>query len=419
MNAIKGLAGTRHGEAAGLRWQNYFPEVKPLGKLVIARSYNKDGTKTKVARLVPVHVALAQLLDDWRRSGWPSVYARSPGPEDLIVPRSVDDPIGGDDGTDDDDDDEMWQADEANKLFLADLEALGMRRRRGHDLRRTFITLAQEDGARRDVLQVITHAPNPADVMSLYTSYPWSTLCAEVAKLQIALPEPRQARAVPSRPGPDPERAAQATPPQSALLSLLSTAPAKRHTQQRPTEPHDAAAPARAEAPGAAGYLRRSRCSCRGDCSATCSATPSAENPMFSSRCPGLNRGPTVYETVALPLSYSGKVGANSYPRQANHARVQPNSLRGGHRGQTGPPPLAVGAAGLRVAPTISAGGGFPTYLWCSQPPVKAVKKSSSRRCGLRLNGGEVLVGAEPDDAPVLLCALLTMVASPAVRREL
>ena len=27
---------------------------------------------------------------------------------------------------------------------------------------------------------------------------------------------------------------------------------------------------------------------------------------IFSSRCPGLNRGPTVYETVALPLSYIG-----------------------------------------------------------------------------------------------------------------
>jgi hypothetical protein len=38
-------------------------------------------------------------------------------------------------------------------------------------------------------------------------------------------------------------------------------------------------------------------------------------NPAFSagldrkpwSRCSGLNRGPTVYETVALPLSYTGE----------------------------------------------------------------------------------------------------------------
>jgi hypothetical protein len=57
----------------------------------------------------------------------------------------------------------------------------------------TFITLAQEDGARRDVLKVITHAPDAADVMSLYTTYPWPTLCAELAKLDITLPGPRVA----------------------------------------------------------------------------------------------------------------------------------------------------------------------------------------------------------------------------------
>src|SRR5262249_12471713 len=40
----------------------------------------------------------------------------------------------------------------------------------------------------------------------------------------------------------------------------------------------------------------------------------------MSSRWPGLNWRPTVYETVALPLSYSGKVGANWYPRQVKRA---------------------------------------------------------------------------------------------------
>jgi hypothetical protein len=69
------------------------------------------------------------------------------------------------------------------------------------DLRRTFITLAQEDGGHRDVLKVITHAPDAADVMSLYTTYPWPTLCAEVAKLQIGLPEPSAPRVVANRPG--------------------------------------------------------------------------------------------------------------------------------------------------------------------------------------------------------------------------
>src|SRR5262249_34738121 len=34
----------------------------------------------------------------------------------------------------------------------------------------------------------------------------------------------------------------------------------------------------------------------------------SRENRVIWSRCPDLNRGPTVYETVALPLSYIGEV---------------------------------------------------------------------------------------------------------------
>jgi hypothetical protein len=56
----------------------------------------------------------------------------------------------------------------------------------GHDLRRTFITLAQVDGSRRDLLQTVTHGPR-GDIISVYTTFPWPALCTEVAKLQITL----------------------------------------------------------------------------------------------------------------------------------------------------------------------------------------------------------------------------------------
>src|SRR5262249_11868003 len=158
-----------------------------------------------------IHPVLAQLLNEWERSGWATVYGRPPTSHDYIVPRSV-----GDEPPGEDDDGDLWPADQAFKLFTADLEALGMRLRRGHDLRRTFITRAQEAGARRDVLKVITHAPDAADVMSLYTTYPWPTLCAEVAKLQIALPEPRAPRVVANRAVPDAGRTADAASPQIA-----------------------------------------------------------------------------------------------------------------------------------------------------------------------------------------------------------
>jgi len=65
---------------------------------------------------------------------------------------------------------------------------LGLRRRRGHDLRRTFITLAQVDGARRDLLESVTHGPR-GDIVSVYTSFPWPALCEEVGKLKITLRE--------------------------------------------------------------------------------------------------------------------------------------------------------------------------------------------------------------------------------------
>jgi hypothetical protein len=70
--------------------------------------------------------------------------------------------------------------------FRPGQETLGLRKRRGHDLRRTFITLAQVDGARRDLLETVTHGPR-GDIVSIYTTFPWPALCDEVAKLKIGL----------------------------------------------------------------------------------------------------------------------------------------------------------------------------------------------------------------------------------------
>jgi hypothetical protein len=182
-----------------------------------------------------------------------------------------------------------------------------MRVRRGHDLRRTFITLAQEDGARRDVLQVITHAPDAADVMSLYTTYPWSTLCAEVAKLQIALPEQPEAHRVASSEATSPK-----SPTQPLGRTLAGTVPANASEapmlagEMRPMEPRSGA-PVHAETNGAPRSFGEADVATRLLRFLQVFLHVETENLVISSRCPGLNRGPTVYETVALPLSYSGK----------------------------------------------------------------------------------------------------------------
>jgi hypothetical protein len=76
----------------------------------------------------------------------------------------------------------MRPSPDAQRSFLDDLKVLGLRPRRGHDLRRTFITLAQVDGARRDILEAISHGPR-GDIVSVYTTFPWPAMCEEIRKL--------------------------------------------------------------------------------------------------------------------------------------------------------------------------------------------------------------------------------------------
>jgi len=71
------------------------------------------------------------------------------------------------------------------KRFLADIDVLGLRAHRGHDLHRTFITLAHADGdARADLLEMITHAPR-GDITNIYKLMPRAHFCAVVAKSRI------------------------------------------------------------------------------------------------------------------------------------------------------------------------------------------------------------------------------------------
>ena len=165
--ALKALAGLRHGEAAGLYWRQYDTKREPLGGLSLEK------TKTGVPREVPVHPTLARILAEWKLAGWERTFGRMPTSQDFLVPtRNM----------------TMRTAQESPKQLQEDLLLLKLRPRRGHDLRRTFITLAQVDGARRDLLETISHGPR-GDIISVYTTFPWPALCAEVAKLKIALRE--------------------------------------------------------------------------------------------------------------------------------------------------------------------------------------------------------------------------------------
>jgi integrase len=182
LTAMLFLAGLRWGEAVSAPWSAWDPKWAegPLGRLLIARSYQWQtntikATKTEVPRWVPVHPTLAKMLAEWKLHGWQELMGRAPKPDDLIIP-----PV-------------PWRKQKSNvcrppqnglKAFHADCELLDIRKRRNHDTRRTFISLARAAGARLDMLRWITHGPS-GDIMDTYTTVPWTTLCEQVVPIRI------------------------------------------------------------------------------------------------------------------------------------------------------------------------------------------------------------------------------------------
>lgn len=177
--ALEGVAGLRTGEVSGLLWRNALvpvPEHRDsLDMLHVAFGYDRPFPKGAVARPVPVHPALASLLAEWRLTGWRRFMGRDPRPDDLVVPLPPD--AVSRKG--------RWRPRQfVRKWFVRDLETLGLRHRRGHDLRRSFISLARSDGAEKGILDRVTHKP-PREVIEGYTSYEWPVVCREVLKLQV------------------------------------------------------------------------------------------------------------------------------------------------------------------------------------------------------------------------------------------
>lgn len=171
------LGCCRINEATPRRWRDLQPG-QPLDQLRISSSYSLKrrsvkSVKTEWPREMPVHPTLAKMLARWRLSGWQAMHGRSPKEDDLIVPGEG----GG-----------ILNSNWTLKRFHQDLELLGLRARRQHDARRTFISIARGNGARKDILRWATHGPE-GDVVDLYTSPPWNSLCEQVLTLNISLRE--------------------------------------------------------------------------------------------------------------------------------------------------------------------------------------------------------------------------------------
>lgn len=176
--ALAGLGCLRHGEAAGLRWE-HIEAAEPLGRINVQTSYDTGDTKTGEEREMPIHPALAAMLAEWKMTGWASQQERKPEPGDLLVPhpkptnRGPRVKWGG-----------MRSDHDSWKRLQIDCAALGYRRRRFHDMRRTGITLYREDGADRDILRRCTHGAS-ADMVERYTTFAWAKLCEQISCSKI------------------------------------------------------------------------------------------------------------------------------------------------------------------------------------------------------------------------------------------
>lgn len=179
LNALCGLGGFREGEACGLRWRDLDLATRPLACLAVSGQYGGQQTKTGRVRRVPVHPALHAILEQWASEGFEIYMRRRPTPEDFIVPNA------------------SKRAREAHhtrssyyKLFIRTAEVAGVRPRSLHALRHTMITMARRGGARKDVLEKVTHNAR-GDIVDRYTHLDWLPLCEAVLAIDIvAHPSP-------------------------------------------------------------------------------------------------------------------------------------------------------------------------------------------------------------------------------------
>jgi integrase len=172
-NALAFFTGMREGEVCGRRWRDYDRDTRPLGCLVCDTQYDGQPLKTDEEgearpRRVPVHPRLAAILARWRER-WELVHRRKPTGDDFIVPRRV----GG-----------AHTKSSAYKAWRRSCDVVGVANLSLHSTRTTFITQARRGGARKDVLEKVTH--NAAgDILDAYTRWDWAPLCEAVLCLRI------------------------------------------------------------------------------------------------------------------------------------------------------------------------------------------------------------------------------------------
>jgi integrase len=195
---VEALAMTRAGEAGRLRFIDWNPSLEnlslPRGERTLGELF-VDGQKTSTPRWVPVHPALAALLSEWKRKGFPDTFGRLPASDDLMFPyvrkagsrkkqgSSVTTKV-------------IW------KELQAWLKALGLLdakqpTRPQHGLRRAGSAAMADAGVSPHDRRCITHAPDLSNMQERYDAPSWRRLSESV--LAIQLPTPLEPKVLPLR----------------------------------------------------------------------------------------------------------------------------------------------------------------------------------------------------------------------------
>jgi integrase len=174
-SALALLTGMREGEVCGRRWRDWDPSSAPLGCLTVETQYDGQPLKGdrhqagEVARKVPVHPELARLLHWWQREGFALAHRRAPRADDFIVPTKTGEPFG---------------RSAAYGMFQRALAKAGVTNLTLHSTRHTFLTLCRRGGARKEVIEKVTHNAS-GDTVDHYTHWDWAPLCEAVLCLQL------------------------------------------------------------------------------------------------------------------------------------------------------------------------------------------------------------------------------------------
>ncbi len=167
--------GERMGEVCGGRWRDWDRCATPLGSLDVHSQYQDLPLKqANQPRRVPVHPALAVLLEWWWDRGFCLTYGRQPAEDDWIVPRPTDvaKPLS---------------KSSAQKRFKKACGLAGVEYRTVHASRHTFITWTRRGGAPADVVEKITHNAR-GSMIDQYTHWDWDPLCQAVLRLAYQQP---------------------------------------------------------------------------------------------------------------------------------------------------------------------------------------------------------------------------------------